>query len=104
MKITPITENVTSYEYELEDGGRCIFRVTSAGLITIIIESNQKKANKEEVAPLLNEITQLVLAEGKMPQINIAKDNHYLQQLAKRCHYKYVPAGKFSFNIWKYQS
>ncbi len=97
-----ISDKTMVYEYQLEKNNRCVFYVTDIGLITIHIDG--KNINIEDVAKYLREVTDIVVQKGLIPQINIVKSNHYLQELARKCKYKMVSAPKFRFNIWKYQS
>lgn len=97
-----ISDKIMVYEYQLEENDRCVFYVSEIGLITIHIDG--KNINMEDVAKCLQEVTEKVVQNGLIPQINIVKSNHYLQALARKCKYKMVSAPRVSFNIWKYQS
>ncbi len=97
-----ISDKMMIYEYQLEGKNRCVFYVTKIGLITIHIAG--KNINMEDVVKCLQEVTEVVVQKGLIPQINVVKSNHYLQALARKCKYKMVSAPKFRFNIWKYQS
>lgn len=48
-------------------------------------------------------VTKEVKKMNLIPQINIVKNNSFLQTIATACNFKKIPTlGKFKFTIWKY--
>ena len=55
---------------------------------------------EELVCEALNEVTNLTIQQGVTPQINIKRSNHFLQEVARQCHYSKIPSYGISFAIW----